>query len=171
MLRKTLAVTAVICLLFLCGCTKQRNMDAAEFSRRYNEIQGEEVLLPEQFFKEQGENIQETNCQFSFWEENRALLTLQTEADGTVTGFQLTCIRENAALSAEALSALYQTYVKLAAVLTVSSCEEAENTVRTAGILPESLVFEDYGFVGEAAEHQFSVFSGEMYIALFCQRV
>lgn len=171
MLRKTVAGVCVICLLLLCGCTKQRNMDAAEFCKRYNEIQGEEILLPEQFFKEQGKNVQETNCHFPFWEESRALLTLQTDTDGTVTGFQLTCIRESTVLSAEALLALYKAYTDLTAVLTVSSCEDAESAVRTAGILPESLIFEDYGFVGEAAEHQFSVFSGEMYIALFCQRV
>lgn len=171
MLRKILAGACATCLLFLCGCTKQHNIDPAEFCRRYNEIQGEEVILPERFFKEQGETSQETNCNFPFWEGYSALLSLQTDTDGTVTGFQLTCIREGTALSTEGLNALYKTYVDLAAVLTVSNREDAENTVRAAGLLPESLVFADYGFVGEADGHQYSVFSGEMYISLFCGRV
>ncbi len=171
MLRKILAGACAICLLFLCGCTKQRNMDSSEFCRRYNEIQKDEVLLPEFFFKEHGESTQETNCNFLFWEDCSALLTLQTDTDGTVIGFQLTCIREGTADSAEALTALYNTYADLAAVLTVSSREDAESAANTAGLLPESLAFSDYGFVGEAQKHQYSVFSGETYISLFCQRV
>lgn len=171
MLRKILAGVCAIFLLFLCGCTKQRNIDPAEFCRRYNEMQSAEILLPEQFFKEQGENVQEVNCNFMLREEIGALLSLQTDTDGTVTGFQLTCICENTAFSAEALNALYNTYVDLAAVLTVSSREDAENTVRAAGLLPESLVFADYGFVGEADGHQYSVFSEEQYISLFCARI
>lgn len=158
--------------LLLCGCTQQRNMDTAEFCRRFNILQKSEVLASEAFFREASEDKREFNTSLSFGNGETALLTLSTDSAGTVTAFQITAVSSDMQNTPEAFAALYATYIQLVTVLTVSKDpEEGEDFVRNAGILPENLGFVDFGFVGEANEHCFSVFSGEMYISMFCERV
>ncbi len=158
--------------LLLCGCTKQRNIDTAEFCKRFNTLSGTEILQPDAFFREAAESAREYNCNFPFSEGQTALLTLTTDQNGTVTAFQLTCVASDVQNTPESFGALYQTYIKLVTVLTVcESADDAEILVQSAGILPEQIGFSDFGFVGEEGGHRFSVFSGEMYLSMFCERV
>ena len=158
--------------LLLCGCTQQRNMDTAEFCRRFNALQKSETLLSETFFREAAEDTREYNTSLPFGNGETALLTLHTDAAGTVTAFQITAVASDMQNTPESFGALYETYIQLVTVLTVSGkAEDGETLVRTAGILPDNLGFVDFGFVGEAGTHCFSVFSGEMYISMFCERV
>lgn len=167
-----LSAVLAVCLLVLCGCTRQRNIDTAEFCKRVNGLRAEETLTLAQFFKEPAENTNEYNCNFLYTEGQTALLSLKTDTEGTVIGFQLTCIPEGATPSDETLRALYQTYVQLVTVLTVRENTGAgEELLSAAGILPENLHFTDYGYVSENEKHQFAVFSGESYLSLFCERV
>lgn len=172
--RTAAARTAAVLLLLLfclCGCTKQRNMDIPEFCKRYNAMQNAEILIPENFFCEPSQAAREYNCHLQAAENLTALFTLTTDETGTVTAFQLTCIPESDAYSGETFRALYATYTVLCAVLTVQDTQTAEDAVRTAGIVPEMLGFTEYGFVGETEKHRYSLFSGEQYLALFCERV
>lgn len=169
--QRWMALLLAISLLFLCACTRQRNIDTAEFCKRVNALRGEETLTPTLFFKEPNESADEYNCNFFYAEGQTALLSLKTDSTGTVIGFQLTCISEGATPSAEVLHALYTAYVQLVTVLTVGeTAEDGEETVRAAGILPENIGFADYGYVSENEKHQFAVFSGESYLSLFCER-
>lgn len=165
--------TGVFFLLLLClsGCTKQRNTDIPEFCKRFNTVWGEQTLNPENFFCEQAESAQDYNCHLQIADNLTALLTLRTDTDGTVTALQLTCIPERETYTEDTFNALYATYTALCAVLTVQDSDAAENAVRTAGILPESLGFSAHGFVGEAEKHRYSIFSGEQYLTLFCERI
>ena len=158
-------------LLCLSGCTQQRNTDIPEFCKRFNTVRGEQALSPENFFCEQAESARDYNCHLQITDNLTALLTLRTEADGTVTALQLTCIPEGGTYTEDTFDALYATYTALCAVLTVQDGKTAETAVRTAGILPESLGFTAHGFVGEAEKHRYSVFSGEQYLTLFCERI
>lgn len=168
---KWMSLLLAVCLLFLCACTRQRNIDTAEFCKRVNTLRGEETLTPTQFFKEPNESADEYNCNFSYAQGQTALLSLRTDSTGTVIGFQLTCIPEGEALSAEAVGALYDAYVQFVTVLMVGdAADDGEESVRAAGILPEHLGFTDYGYIGENEKHQFAVFSGENYLSLFCER-
>lgn len=170
-MKQIAAVLLLICVL-LCGCTKQRNMDYAEFCKRLNALQQSETLSAEAFFKENTPNTNELNTSMPFGDGETALLTLTTDSAGTVTAFQLTVVSSDMQNTPEAFGALYETYLQLVTVLTVhESAEDSEVLVQEAGILPESLGFTDFGFVGEASGHRFSVFSGEMYISMFCERV
>lgn len=170
-MKQIAAVLLLICVL-LCGCTKQRNMDYAEFCKRLNALQQSETLSAEAFFKENTPNTNELNTSMPFGDGETALLTLSTDSAGTVTAFQLTAVSSDMQNTPEAFGALYETYLQLVTVLTVhESAEDSEVLVQEAGILPESLGFTDFGFVGEASGHRFSVFSGEMYISMFCERV
>lgn len=170
-IRRIAAVLLFISVL-LCGCTKQRNMDHAEFCKRLNALQQNETLSAEAFFKEGNPAANEWNISLPFGSGETALLTLTSDTNGTVTAFQLTAVSSDMQNTPEAFRALYETYLQLVTVLTVcESTEESEALVRSAGILPESLGFTDFGFVGEAGAHCFSVFSGEMYISMFCERV
>ncbi len=167
-------ITAVLLfiLLPLCGCTQQRNMDTAEFCRRFNTLQKAETLISESFFREASEDTRESNTSLSFGNGETALLTLTADTVGTVTAFQLTAVASDMQNTPEAFGALYETYIQLVTVLTVSeSAADGEDMIRRAGILPENLGFTDFGFVGEADAHRFSVFSGEMYISMFCERI
>lgn len=170
-MKQIAAVLLLICVL-LCGCTKQKNMDYAEFCKRLNALQQSETLSAEAFFKENAPNTNELNTSMPFGDGETALLTLTTDSAGTVTAFQLTVVSFDMQNTPEAFGALYETYLQLVTVLTVhESTEDSEVLVQEAGILPESLGFTDFGFVGEASGHRFSVFSGEMYISMFCERV
>lgn len=167
---RRIAAILLFISLPLCGCTQQRNMDTAEFCRRFNALQKSETLLSETFFREAA-NTQEYNTAMLFGNGETALLTLTADSAGTVTGFQLTAVSSDMQNTPEAFGALYETYIQLVTVLTVSeSAADGESIVRSAGILPENLGFTDFGFVGEANTHCFSVFSGEMYISMFCER-
>lgn len=158
--------------VLLCGCTKQRNMDPAEFCKRLNALQQTETLSAEAFFKDGNPTADEFNISLPFGGEETALLTLTTDTNGTVTAFQLTAVSSDMQNTPEAFGALYAIYLQLVTVLTVSeSPEDSEVLVQEAGILPENLSFTDFGFVGEAGAHRFSVFSGEMYISVFCERI
>lgn len=164
---------AVLFLLLFCltGCAKQRNTDIPEFCKRFNTVQNVQTITPEDFFCEQAESLQDYNCHLQIADNLTALLTLHTDPDGTVTAFQLTCIPEAENYTEDTFRALYVYYTELCAVLTVRDAKAAEDAVRTAGILPETLGFSAYGFVGEAEKHRYSVFSGEQYLTLFCERV
>ncbi|MGN0520849.1 MAG: hypothetical protein ACI4LB_08930 [Candidatus Fimenecus sp.] len=168
-----LRATAFLFLLIfgLSGCTKQRNMDIPEFCKRFNTVQSTQMLTPEAFFCERADTIREYNCHLPITQDLTALLSLTTDDSGTVTAVQLTCIPESEAYSEETFRALFDTYTALCAVLTVKETDAAEEAVRTAGILPETLVFSEYGFVGETEKHRYSVFSGEQYLSLFCERI
>ncbi|MGN0571703.1 MAG: hypothetical protein ACI4K9_05950 [Candidatus Fimenecus sp.] len=173
-LQKQLLRTATVLLLLifcLSGCTKQRNMDIPEFCKRFNTAQSTEVLAPENFFCERADTVREYNCHLPIATDLTALLSLTTDESGTVTAVQLTCIPESETYPEEAFRALYETYTVLCAVLTVETADKAEESIRTAGILPETLAFTEYGFVGETEKHRYSVFSGEQYLALFCERI
>lgn len=170
-IRRIAAGMLFICVL-LCGCTTQRNIDPAEFCKRLNTLQQSETLSAEAFFKDGSPDAGEWNTSLPFGDGETALLTLTTDADGTVTGFQLTAVASDMQNTPEAFLTFYALYIQLVTVLTVGeSPENSEILVQEAGILPESLGFTDFGFVGEAGAHRFSVFSGEMYISLFCERV
>lgn len=165
------AVLLLISVVVLCGCTQQRNMDHAEFCRRFNALQQTETLLPEAFFREADTSTHEYNTSMPFGNGETALLTLTADDSGTVTAFQMTVVASDMQNTPEAFEALYETYLQLVTVLTVSeSTEDSEALVQGAGILPENLGFVGFGFVGEADSHRFSVFSGEMYISMFCER-
>lgn len=171
--KKGLAVLlALLLAVSLCACTKQRNMDVAEFCERFNAIRGQELLLPEMFFTESAESTKEYNCNFSFDETHTTLLSLGTAEDGTVTNLQLTCIPEGEApYTSEAFSALFEIYVQLVHVLSVSeNTENALHLINAAGITRENLSFADFGFVGKTDAFEYAVFSGEMYLSLFCTR-
>ncbi len=166
------AAAALFLLLFLLnGCTKQRNMDISEFCKRYNALQNAEVLAPENFFSEPTEAVSEYNCHMTVSENLTALLTLCVDTAGTVTALQLTCIPEGGTYTADTFSAVYEVYTALCAVLTVQDIHTADSAVRTAGILPETLTFAPFGFVGETEKHRYSVFSGEQYLSLFCEQI
>lgn len=170
--QKWMSLLLAVCLLFLCACTRQRNIDTAEFCKRVNTLRGEELLVPTQFFREPNASADEYNCNFSYAEGQTALLSLKTDSTGTVIGFQLTCIPENGAPSTEAVGALYDAYVQFVTVLMVGdTAEDGEEAIRAVGILPENLGFTDNGYVSKNDTHQFAVFSGENYISLFCERI
>lgn len=157
--------------VLLCGCTRQRNMDTSEFCRRFNQLQQTETLLAEAFFREANTATHELNTSMPFGNGETALLTLTTDDSGTVTAFQLTAVASDMQNTPESFEALYAIYLQLVTVLTVSeSVEDSEICIQNAGILPENLGFVSFGFVGEANAHRFSVFSGEMYISMFCER-
>ena len=173
-MRKKFWLAAVLILWtvsVLSGCTKQRNMDISEFCKRVNTEQGTQVLAPENFFRELADTVREYNCHMPITQNCTALLSLTADSTDTVTALQLTCIPDAAPYTSEDFAALYQAYITLCAVLTVQEPDDAEAAVRMAGILPESLEFSEYGFVGEAEKHRYSVFSGEQYISLFCERI
>lgn len=166
------AAAMLFLLLFLCcGCTKQRNMDIPEFCKRYNAATNAETLSPDAFFSEPAEAVSEYNCHIAITENLTALLTLTTDSSGTVTNLQLTCIPEGGTYNADTFVAVYETYTALCAVLTVQDVQTADAAVRAAGILPENIGFTPFGFVGEAEKHRYSVFSGEQYLSLFCERI
>lgn len=171
---KFLRFGALLLGLILClsGCTKQRNTDIPEFCKRVNNVQSTEVLNPTEFFCENTNDLHEYHCHMQIFENLTALLTLRTDEVGTVTGFQLTCIPESDNTYPEdAFSALYNTYISLCAVLTVTDVHTAEETVQTAGILQDALHFTAHGFSAETEKHRYAVFSDAAYLSLFCERV
>lgn len=153
------------------GCSKQRNMDIPEFCKRFNAEQNSQVLTPEDFFRERAEEKKEYNCRLQITQSCTALLSLTTDDTATVTAVQLTCISDGMPYTNADFTALYQTYITLCGVLTVTSSDAAEEAARTAGILPESLAFSEHGFVGEAGKQRYSLFAGEQYLSLFCERI
>lgn len=165
------AVVVLLTVTALSGCTKQRNMDIPEFCKRFNAEQSAQTLTPEGFFCERADKVREYNCRLQITQNCTALLSLTTDDTATVTAVQLTCIPNDVPYTDADFSALYQTYVTLCSVLTVTTPDEAEETVRTTGILPESLAFSAHGFVGETQKQRYSIFAGEQYLSLFCERI
>ena len=170
--RKGLAVLLAVLIVLLVSCTRQRNMDAAEFCRRFNELQEAETLVPDMFFKETAEASGTYDCNFTFAEGHTALLTLTAREDGTITALQLTCIPQGeAAYTAETFSALYTCFVRLVCVLAVCDTEnDALDLVHTAGIAEDRLAFADSGYTGETDGFTYALFSGTQYLSLFCSR-
>lgn len=170
--RKALAVLLAILVVLLASCTRQRNMDTAEFCRRFNELQEAETLTPDMFFKETAEASGEYFCNFAFTEGHTALLTLTAREDGTVIALQLTCIPQGeAAYTADTFSALYTCFVRLVSVLSVCDTEaDALNLVHAAGITEDRLVFADNGYTGATDGFTYALFSGTQYLSLFCSR-
>ena len=170
--RKGLAVLlAVLLAAGLSACTRQRNMDTAEFCSRFNELRDEQTLMPEQLFKETADVSGAYYCNFAFAEGHTALLTLNAQTDGTVTALQLTCIPEGeGAYTAETFSALYACFVQLVSVLSVCEPIEAQAHLQAAGITEDRLGFSDFGFTASGDGFSYALFSGEKYLSLFCSR-
>lgn len=165
-------VVMVLLTVSVCsGCSKQRNMDIPEFCKRFNAAQNSQGLTPEGFFRARAEEEKEYNCRLQITQNCTALLSLTTDSTATVTAIQLTCIPDAAPYTDADFAALYQTYVTLCSVLCVTTPDTAEDAVRTAGILPETLAFSDLGFVGETEKLRYSLFADEQYLSLFCERI
>ncbi len=159
-------------LLHLSACTQQRDMDPAEFCRRYNEEAGDFPLVYETFFKADNARAGDYLCDFSFAEGHAALLTLGADDAGAVQSLQLTCVSAGeAAYTRETFRALFSCFARLCGVLCVSQSEQDTlDLLHAAGLSEDRLQFADNGYQSSADGYRFALFSGEQYLSLLCAR-
>lgn len=139
-------------MLSLCACTRQESIDAYEFCRLHNRAYKEHAIPYESVFLEEGA---QNRVAFLSLAGGPALLSLELDEHGTVTGLALTA--ESGSFSREGLSGFYEAYLRLSSVLLAQSLDETRQRTKKLKLLPESFAFKDACFEAEDERFRFCV--------------
>ncbi|HAQ28333.1 MAG TPA: hypothetical protein DCQ76_00910, partial [Ruminococcaceae bacterium] len=148
------AVTVSACL-FLTACSKQESIDAYEFCRRYNSEYNSPEIKYDEFFKE----CKSDGCFYSFYkiDDKTALLTLDTDENGTVTGIAATITGDENSYGEQELREFYDSYIALSSELMGVSSAEAEKDINDSGIFFDNIKFCDTDYCCEKGRYAFSL--------------
>lgn len=130
-------ISASLSAVCLTACSRQESIDAYEFCRRYNSEYDSPEIKYEEFFKE----CKSDGCFYSFYKigDKTALLTLDTDEKGTVTGIAATVTGEEGSYNEQELREFYDSYIALSSELMGVTSMEAEKAINDGGIFFDNL--------------------------------
>lgn len=152
----------------LTACSRQESIDAYEFCRRYNSEYDSPEIKYEEFFKE----CKSDGCFYSFYKigDKTALLTLDTDEKGTVTGIAATVTGEEGSYNEQELREFYDSYIALSSELMGVTSREAEKAINDSGIFFDNLKFCDIDYYCEKERYVFSLLCNKYVITAYTEK-
>lgn len=165
----------ILCLLFsflFVGCTQQKDCDLLEFCQRFNRFYKEEQLCVTTFFRSETQSCSDYHIDYNFFEDSNAMLSLKTDANGTVTSLSLTVLVEDFPKDDAGKEAFISTFIRACAVLeNVKTEEESISALEKSGLSLEALDFTPDYRVGTSEKFRYTIFCKAECISLFCDRL
>lgn len=158
-------ISASLSAVCLTACSRQESIDAYEFCRRYNSEYDSPEIKYEEFFKE----CKSDGCFYSFYKigDKTALLTLDTDEKGTVTGIAATVTGEEGSYNEQELREFYDSYIALSSELMGVTSREAEKAINDSGIFFDNLKFCDIDYYCEKGRYVFSLLCNKYVITAY----
>ena len=161
-------ISASLSAVCLTACSRQESIDAYEFCRRYNSEYDSHEIKYEEFFKE----CKSDGCFYSFYKigDKTALLTLDTDEKGTVTGIAATVTGEEGSYNEQELREFYDSYIALSSELMGVTSMEAEKAINDSGIFFDNLKFCDIDYYCEKGRYVFSLLCNKYVITAYTDK-
>lgn len=161
-------ISASLSAVCLTACSRQESIDAYEFCRRYNSEYDSPEIKYEEFFKE----CKSDGCFYSFYKigDKTALLTLDTDEKGTVTGIAATVTGEEGSYNEQELREFYDSYIALSSELMGVTSMEAEKAINDGGIFFDNLKFCDIDYYCEKGRYVFSLLCNKYVITAYTEK-
>ncbi len=161
-------ISASLSAVCLTACSRQESIDAYEFCRRYNSEYDSPEIKYEEFFKE----CKSDGCFYSFYKigDKTALLTLDTDEKGTVTGIAATVTGEEGSYNEQELREFYDSYIALSSELMGVTSREAEKAINDSGIFFDNLKFCDIDYYCEKGRYVFSLLCNKYVITAYTEK-
>ncbi len=109
---------------------------------------------------------------YSFYKigDKTALLTLDTDEKGTVTGIAATVTGEEGSYNEQELREFYDSYIALSSELMGVTSNEAEKAINDSGIFFDNLKFCDIDYYCEKERYVFSLLCNKYVITAYTEK-